>query len=93
MIGAMAMETLPASSTSILRFVKMSDVGLNGGRHVADVDFIQDCTVFFTNLVTLAIVEVPTKKFSFCCTRHVKVRPLASKALVFMMSNAVFWQY
>jgi hypothetical protein len=79
---------LPEGSTIVLRCVKMNDVRLHGGRPAADVGLIQDCTVFLTYPVNLAIVEVPTKKFSFYCTRPEEARPPLSNAMVVMMTNA-----
>jgi hypothetical protein len=82
-------DALPEGSTVVLRCVKMNDARLHGGRPAADVGLVQDCTVFLTYPVTLAIVEVPTKKFSFYCTRPEEARPPPTNAMVFMMANAV----
>jgi hypothetical protein len=68
----------------------MMDARLHGGRHAADVGLVQDCTVFLSVLVTLAIAEVPTKNFSFYCTRLVKARPPLTNVMVFMMARSAF---
>jgi len=82
-------DALPEGSTVVLRCVKMNDARLHGGRPAVDVGLVQDCTVFLTYPVTLAIVEVPTKKFSFYCTRPEEARPPPSNAMVLMMRNVV----
>ena len=82
-------DALPEGSTIVLRCVKMNDARLHGGRPTVDVDRVKDCTVFLTYPVTLAIVEVPTKKFSFYCTRREEARPPPLNAMVFMMANVV----
>jgi hypothetical protein len=78
---------LPKGSIVVLRCVKMCDARLRGGRLAADIGLIEDCTVFLPFKVTLAMVEVPTKKFSFVCTRHVEARPLSTNINVFMFNN------
>ena len=86
---------IPEGSTIVLRCVKMilsTNDRLHGGRLAADVGLIKDRTVFLTYPVTLAIAEVPTKKFSFYCTHHVgglEALPPPSNALVFLMTSAV----
>ncbi len=77
---------LPCGSTVVLRCVKMCDARLHGGRHASDVGLIQDCTLFLSFPVTLAITEVPTKKFSFYCTRPMEARPQPTNIMVFMMA-------
>ena len=81
---------LPDGSIVVLRCVKMCDARLHGGRLASDVGLIQDrCIVFLSFPVTLAIAEVPTKKFSFYCTRHVEARPQPTNVMVFMMAQSV----
>jgi hypothetical protein len=80
-----ANDALPGDSTVVLRCVKMVDARLHGGRPATDVGHVQDCTVCLSFPVTLAITEVPTKKFSFYCTRHVEARPPPINAMVIMM--------
>ena len=67
----------------------MSDDRLHVGRPTADVGLIKNCTVFLTYPVTLAIAEMPTKKFAFYCTRPVEAHPPPSNAMVLLMTNAV----
>ena len=65
-----------------IRRVKMCDARLHGDRPACDVGRVQDCTVFLSFPVTLAIAEVPTKKFSFYCTRPVETRPPPTNVMV-----------
>jgi hypothetical protein len=80
---------LPPGSNVALRCIKMIDARLHGGRPASDVGLRQDCTVFLSFPVLLAIAEVPTKKFSFSCTRHVEARPPPTNVVVVMMMQSV----
>jgi len=79
---------LPEGSTVVLRCVKMVE-RLHGGRPATDVGHIQDCTVFLSFPVVLAITEVPTKRFWFSCTRPVEARPPPANAMVVLMMQSV----
>ena len=78
---------LPKGSTVVLHYVKMCDARLYGGHPTADIGLIQDCFVFFSFPVTITMAKVPTKTFSFVCTRHVEARPPPSNPMVFTMAH------
>jgi hypothetical protein len=79
---------LPRDSIDVLQCVKMVDAH-HGGRPSSDVGDIQDCFIVFLSFpTTLAIAEVPTKKFSCVGTRPATVRPPPRTDMVALMVQA-----
>jgi hypothetical protein len=59
------------------------------GRTASDVVTLRDCTVFLDFPVSMAMTEVPTKKFTFRCIRPVEDRrPVLRDPIQFMMSRS-----
>jgi hypothetical protein len=76
---------LPDRTKVIMNCIKMCDT--SHGRPASDVGLNQDCSVFLNFPVRLTMEEVPTKRFSFTCTRHVPDVPTrATNAMVTMMA-------
>jgi len=76
---------LPDSTIVILMCVKIS--ATVQGKPASDIGFLHECSVFIDFLVSLAMREVPTKRFTFKCTRPVENRLPRQDPIVIMMAR------
>jgi hypothetical protein len=79
---------LPASTTVVLMCENMSDTVI--ARHVYDFGSSKDCSIFVDYHVTMAMAEVPTKRFIYKCSRPIEAhqRPRQDLIVVMMAQRA-----
>ena len=75
---------LPASTTVVIMCEKMSDKGI--ARHVHDFGSSKDCSIFLDYPVTMAMTEVPTKRFTYKCSRPIEAQHPSQDPIVVMMA-------
>jgi hypothetical protein len=77
-LGKHAMDyfPLPESTIVVMMCVKNCDA----------IQLLQDCSVFLDFSFSMAMSEVPTKRFTFKCIRHVEARPPRQDPIVAMMA-------
>ena len=76
---------LPDGTKVSLSCVKISDTVQ--GRPATDVGSLQDCSVFLDFPVEMAMSEVPTKRFTFRCTRPTEAQRPRHDPITIMMAQ------
>jgi len=76
---------LPESTNVVMMCVK--NYNMIHGMPASDAGSIQYCSVLIDFPVSMAMSEVPTKRFTFKCSRPIEARPPRQDPIVVMMAQ------
>jgi hypothetical protein len=84
-MGLHASLYCPLPDSTIVTMLCMKSIETVHGKPTSDVSATQDCTVFFDYPISIPMSKVPTKRFTFKCTRLVEDRRPRQNPLLAMM--------